>query len=414
MLVPMTIDYVDTSTYGLWLTISSLIALMAYFDIGINNGLKNKFAQAKALGNDDLAQRYVSTTYAILSLIFISIALIFVFVNHLINWPSIFNIDQSLGSDLSQSMLIVVIFFCLKFILSTINVILTADQKPAEASLRVLIENVLALGVIFILTKFTNGSLLNLCLALCVSPIVVLTLFNITLFNGRYKNYRPLISKIDYSLLPDIFKLGVKFFIIQIAMIVQYQLINLIIIRSFGSQDVTLYNVTYKYFNMLVMVIAIFLAPLWSAVTEAHTKSDNQWIVNALKKYRKFVYMLFVAGVVMLIVSEQFYNIWLNNPDIKTSYGFSLAMLLYTFSLIVGRVEGTIINGLGYLKISTISALSSPVVFCVVAYLCINYFNFELYSLVIAGIIANYNGFILAPLQLRMIYKYNKKGIWVK
>ncbi|MEG2599615.1 MAG: hypothetical protein RSA66_09090, partial [Muribaculaceae bacterium] len=373
--VPMTIDYVDVETYGVWLTISSVVTWISFFDIGVNNGLKNRFAEAKALGQHDLAQRYVSTTYAILSLIFIPIIILFASFNSLIDWAVVFNLDAKFADSLSTSMLIVVGFFCLKFILSTINVIIVADQKPAEASLRALIENAVSLVIIFALTKFADGSLIKLCLALCVAPIIVLAFFNISLFRGRYRQYRPMIKKIDFSLLPDVFKLGVKFFIIQIAMIIQFQATNLIIIRSFGAADVTLYNVTYKYFNMLVMIIAIFLAPLWSAVTDAHAKSENQWILNAVNKYRKIAYLLLGVGVVMLIGSELFYKIWLNNPDIDTSYGFSFAMMLYMFSLIIGRVEGTVLNGLGYLKLQTISALTSPIIFCLVAYLGINYFH---------------------------------------
>ncbi|MEG2191511.1 MAG: hypothetical protein RRY05_09095, partial [Bacteroidales bacterium] len=414
LLVPMTIDYVDVETYGVWLTISSVVTWIGFFDIGVNNGLKNKFAEAKALDQHDLAQRYVSTTYAILSLIFIPIIILFASFNSLIDWAVVFNLDAKFADSLSTSMLIVVGFFCLKFILSTINVIIVADQKPAEASLRALIENAVSLVIIFALTKFADGSLLKLCLALCVAPIIVLAFFNISLFRGRYRQYRPMIKKIDFSLLPDVFKLGVKFFIIQIAMIIQFQATNLIIIRSFGAADVTLYNVTYKYFNMLVMIIAIFLAPLWSAVTDAHAKSDNQWILNAVNKYRKITYLLLGVGVLMLLVSELFYKIWLNNPDIKTSYGFSLAMMLYMFSLIIGKVEGTVLNGLGYLKVQMITALIAPIIFCLVAYMGINYLNFGLYSLLIAGILANFNGFILAPIQYRMVYKYHKKGIWIK
>ena len=48
LLVPMTINYVDSENYGIWLTLSSMIAWMSFFDIGINNGLKNKLAEALA------------------------------------------------------------------------------------------------------------------------------------------------------------------------------------------------------------------------------------------------------------------------------------------------------------------------------------------------------------------------------
>ena len=54
LLVPLTIDYLDTENYGIWLILNSFIAWFSFFDIGLGNGLRNKFAEAKALGNNKL------------------------------------------------------------------------------------------------------------------------------------------------------------------------------------------------------------------------------------------------------------------------------------------------------------------------------------------------------------------------
>ena len=70
VLVPLTIDYVNPSRYGIWLTLSSIIGWFSFFDIGLTQGLRNKFAEAKTKGDDAIAQVYVSTTYAILAIIF--------------------------------------------------------------------------------------------------------------------------------------------------------------------------------------------------------------------------------------------------------------------------------------------------------------------------------------------------------
>ena len=43
MLIPITINYVNADNYGIWLTVSSIISWMSFFDIGINNGLKRHY-----------------------------------------------------------------------------------------------------------------------------------------------------------------------------------------------------------------------------------------------------------------------------------------------------------------------------------------------------------------------------------
>src|SRR6476620_8275245 len=80
--VPLTINYINPSRYGIWLTLSSIVSWFSFFDIGLSQGLRNKFAEAKAKGDDTLAQVYVSTTYAILAIIFSIVWIVFLIVNH--------------------------------------------------------------------------------------------------------------------------------------------------------------------------------------------------------------------------------------------------------------------------------------------------------------------------------------------
>lgn len=56
LIVPMTINYVSSTQYGVWLTISSVLAWITYFNLGLGNGFRNKYAEAKAI-NDVISQK---------------------------------------------------------------------------------------------------------------------------------------------------------------------------------------------------------------------------------------------------------------------------------------------------------------------------------------------------------------------
>lgn len=77
ILVPLTIHYVNPTQYGIWLTLSSIISWFGFFDIGFGNGLRNKFTEALAKDQHKLARIYVSTTYAILTIIIIIVLILF-------------------------------------------------------------------------------------------------------------------------------------------------------------------------------------------------------------------------------------------------------------------------------------------------------------------------------------------------
>lgn len=39
-IVPVTVNYVNGEQYGIWLTISSIVAWIGYFDLGLGHGLR--------------------------------------------------------------------------------------------------------------------------------------------------------------------------------------------------------------------------------------------------------------------------------------------------------------------------------------------------------------------------------------
>ena len=66
--------------YGIWLTLTSIVSMVIYFDIGLGNGLRNRFAESLAKNEHEKAKIYVSTTYAGFSIIFGLIFLIFLII----------------------------------------------------------------------------------------------------------------------------------------------------------------------------------------------------------------------------------------------------------------------------------------------------------------------------------------------
>ena len=72
---------------------------------------------------------------------------------------------------------------------------------------------------------------------------------------------------------------------IQVAVIVLYQTSNFIMIRYYGPESVTQYNVAYKLFFSLNMVFAIIITPVWAAVTDAIAKNEIEWVQRAFRKY---------------------------------------------------------------------------------------------------------------------------------
>lgn len=410
LLIPLTIDYVDSESYGIWITISSIVSWMSIFDIGINNGLRNRLAES--IANDDfhLAKKYVSTTYTILGLIALIIFVFFVFVNCFLDWSRILNTSSNLTNELSKVSLVLFGYFSLRFVFSTISTVLLSYQLPAQASLRGLIEQASSLIVIFLLTKYTTGSLLNLALGLCIAPLIVLVYFNITLFSGKLRRVAPSLMYVDFTVSKDLMGIGIKFFVIQIAGIVQFQTANFIIIQNLGPEEVTSYNIVYKYFSILTMLMAILMTPIWSAVTDAYAKRDYVWIIKIERKFKKIAFLFVGIGVVMVIFAPYAYDFWLGKGKISISFSTSLWMLIFTSVSLLGSIYSSILNGISALDMQWKASILSPFIFILASIFFLKYLHFGIVSVIIASIVANFNAYLLAPWEFRRIF-YAKGNI---
>jgi O-antigen/teichoic acid export membrane protein len=361
VLVPMTIHYVNPTQYGIWLTLSSIIGWLGFFDIGLGNGLRNKFAEALAKGDDSRAKVYVSTTYAILTIIIAIVLLVFFCINPFLNWAKILNAPRELARELSVLAMIVFSSFALRFVLQLITTILTADQKPARASLFNLFGSVFSLIVIFILTKTTTGNLVYLGLGLAFTPVLVFSASSIWFYSGQYKKYAPSVRHIDFSLSRDLMGLGAKFFVIQIAAIVLYETANIVISQLFSPAEVTPYNIAYRYFGIISMVFSIIMTPFWTAFTEAWHKKDMAWIENTMKNLNRLSLLAIFCILVMLSISKFVFRLWVGK-DVVVPATISIVMAAYFMIYVRNMTYVYFLNGIGKVKLQLYSSVAGMIV----------------------------------------------------
>lgn len=416
VLVPLTIHYINPSQYGIWLTLSSMIAWISFFDIGFTHGLRNKFAAAKAKGDDQAVRIYISTAYYYVSLIFIALWLLLLFINQFITWHSLLSLPPASEKEVSQLAMLVFTYFCFQFIFRIINTILTADQQPATASLLDMLGQLLGLILIYLLTQFTEGSLLYLGLSVGIAPVLILVAANVYFFKTRFSHYVPSFKYVKKEYAKDIMQLGAKFFVLQVAAIIQFETSLFLIAYYFNTENVTYYSIAYRYFSILLMGFTILLSPLWSGVTDAYNKNENGWIKNAVKKYL-YVLVPFVAlGLIMLVFSDKIYTLWVGKEVAQhISFNVSAFCLLFFVTTMFASIFVYVINGIGTLQIQFFAAIAASVVFIGLSVLLIRYLHMGVEAVIISTIVSNVFGYIIAPIQYyNIFYKKSASKIWYR
>jgi O-antigen/teichoic acid export membrane protein len=271
--------------------------------------------------------------------------------------------------------------------------------------------NLVALIIIYILTKTTTGSLMYVAMAYSVSPLLVyLTMYPIT-FKIAFPWLLPSIKCFHRKYLKDLFSIGIQFFLIQISSIFMVTCSNLLISHKFGPQEVTPYNITYRYFGILSMAMTIILSPMWSASTDAYARGDIAWIRKAMKTINKIQLAACGCLIIMILISNFVYKIWVGS-EIEISLDLSILMALYIAIVNYSRSYSCFLNGLGKLRLQTINTLVVAILF----YPLCSFLGNRLGIIgVVSGLCCLYlSGLVINKIQFDKVLKGSAKGLWNK
>ena len=413
MVVPLTINYLNPINYGIWLTLYSIISWFGLLDIGLGNGLRNKFAESIAKGDKNSARMYLSTAYAMLGIIMGSACILFFIINHYLNWPSILNVNQKNALELGKVTTIIFGSFCLQLVVKLISAVLLADQKTAVTGALNTICSLLSLVVIYILTKTTSGSLVYLAITVGVINIVVPLIASFIFYKTYYKDYIPSFKYVNFKSAKNLMNVGLMFFLFQSTAIIVVATDNIIISRMFGAAEVTPYNIAFKYFTPITLLFTIISAPLWSAYTESYAQKDIDWIKRITTKMLGIWLLMFVAVIPMIIFSSFAYGLWVGK-EINISTGLTIWMALYVLLSSWNQIFGNFINGIGKLRVGFYISIFTAIINIPLCIFLARYTNWGVSAIIAASCISLLPDIILMPIQYLKIINHKATGIWNK
>lgn len=411
LLVPMTLGYVSSEIYGVWLTISSILHWLTYMDVGFTLGLKNRLAECLAKNDYERGRSLVSTTYFMMAVIFIPFTIVMMLVCPHVNWCTLLNVDVQYQADILKAISVLLVFVSLQMIVNVFIAVVAAHQKTALSSLFNVIGQVCSLVIIFFMTKFIEPSLVNLAFAYSIMPIVIVAISSLFYYSTYMKKVSPSIQSINTGYIKDLGYLGVKFFIIQVQQIVLYQSTNILISNISGPESVTQYNIAYKLLNVVVMIYTIILTPLWPAFTDAYTKNDYVWMTSTYKKMVR-VFGLFVFLItVLVIVSPNIYKLWVGDK-VQIPLLLTVTIAAYTIIHSWDILQVTLINGIGAVKLQSYVILVGLILHIPTSLFLGSYIG--IYGLIISMCIINVVYSTFFTVQIKKILTKTASGIWLK
>jgi O-antigen/teichoic acid export membrane protein len=410
LLVPISLKYVGTESYGVWLTIASIIAWFSFFDIGLGNGLRNKLAVAIANNEVDTARTYISSAYFLIA--FISVIMFFCFfvIARVVSWNSILNTDFISNDELYSIVSLVIFFFCISFSLKTLYSILEALQMYAIKDIISVSTQVLGFIAILILVNTTEGSLYNLSLVYSAQSAVGLLLGSLVLFSGRLSHLRPSTQFISIKESLPLVNLGVWFFVNQIMYMITTQISIFLVAHFFGPGDVTEFNLAKNYMAISSMLFVIVLTPFLSAFTEAYTKRDFDWIKSSMRTILYSFAIASFATLLLVVWYRIFFSIWV---DSKVMPALSLIIVLGVSGIfqMFSAIFTLVLNGIGKIRLQFFTLLLSAILFIPMVYFFQSW-GWGLSSLVIPSIVFGVFNSVIYYKQYNLILSQRASGVW--
>lgn len=411
LLVPVTLGYLNQYEYGIWLTLNSILMWINSFDIGLGNGMRNRLAEAIAKGDRQLGRIYVSTTFFMLiGLMGVLIVLGTVF-EPIVDWYGILSATPEQVPHLDNIVYVAFAIFCLNFIFKFIGNVYLAMQLPAVNNMMVVSGHLLSLIVIYILTLITPGSLFWVAVVYSVSPLVIYLIAYPITFKKIYPYLAPSIYLFRKDYLKNLFGISVQFFLLQLSGILLFAIANLLISHMFGPENVTPYNIAYRYFSLVPMATNLILAPMWTATTDAYAKGDLDWIKRTINQVQKFLIIVSIGLFFMIIFSEWVYKFWIG-CEVHIPLLMSALMGLYVCILIWSLSYSSFLNGIGRLRMQTINTLVAAVLFIPFSYIMGK--SFSINGILVSMCILNFSGLIINHVQFHKVINGSARGIWGK
>ncbi len=411
LLIPITIRYLNTTEYGIWLTLNSILLWINTLDVGLGNGLRNKLAESLAIKDFLKAKAYVSTCYVVILLLMLGVFCVFQTMNIFLDWHAILNINKDLVPNLDSIVSISFGLFCLTFVLKLIGNILLALHRAAVENFLIMAGQLLSLIIIYGLSFFSNGNLLTVAVIYSATPAFVFALSYPFVFSGNYKQISPSIRCYKRIYVKSLVSLGSQFFIVQIASLVIFSTANLLIANLFGPKMVTTYNVAFRYFSVITMLFSIILPPMWSATTDAYVKGDLEWIRKGRKKLNLLIVYSFIALGVMTLVSKFVFRVWVGNL-VTVPINLAIIIAISIFVLVASMSYSSLINGMGKLRVQMINTVFSAVIFLPLTYFMGHRLGIN--GVILSIIIVNLSGLLLNYFQLNLLITNKATGIWAK
>ncbi len=359
--LPLTVRYLGKLEYGVWVTISTSVVMLAVLDLGIANTLTNFISEAYAAEDQGRAQQYYATAFWVSVAVVLFLTPVCWLAWYSIDWGALLHLKE--GALIAQARLCAAIaaaMFLVGLPLNLVNRVFAGYQEVHLANYFAIGNNVLSLAALLVVIAL-RGSIVALMAAYCAAALLGTLSLNLWLF----LRHKPWMRPLPWKARPGIARLlvgqGSLFFILQLTNLVVFYSDNLVITHYLGAAEVTPYSLAYRLTSYAGLLQALVVPSLWPALTEAYQKGDLTWVRRMYRAItRKSLIAIAIAAVLLAIAGRPIIRVLAGSSTVPSELLLCL-MAAFSFVMAVTSNQALLLNASSRLRLETVVAVLAAI-----------------------------------------------------
>jgi len=356
--VPLTLHYLGTERYGLWATLSSVIALASFADFGLGNGLLNALSSAHGRDDHEAGAREVSTAVIMLLTVAATLGVAFLLVYPHIDWARLYNVkSREAAAEAGPATAAFIGCILANLPLGVVARIRQGYQEGYRTSFFDAGGNVLGLLLVLLAIEL-RMPLVWLVLAMAGAPVIASLTNTAVLFWRDRPWLRVDPERFDRRTAVRLLHHGGLFFVLQVGGTLSWAPDNVIIAQTLGPTSVAQYAVLAKLFSAGLFLSDVAFAPLWPAYGEALARGDLQWVRNTLKRSVQLAAVASSLFALLLVVGgNEILARWIG-PGFGASLGLRLGLGSWAIVATVGLAVAMYLNAANLMRVEVACAVA--------------------------------------------------------
>lgn len=375
--VPLSLHYLERERYGLWLSLTSMVAMFGFVDLGLGNGLLNCISRAHGEDDRNAARVAVSSTLTMLSSISLVIGLGFAIAYQFIDWRSFFNLQSAAAqAEAGPAAVVIVVGFLLGLPLGVVQTIRAGYQEAYVNAMWAVGGNLFGLAGLVACAAF-KAPLPLLVFAVSGGPLIGTVGNSVQLFFRDRPWLIPSLKSFSKVTALAIFKTGLMFLTLQIAVGLAFNSDNMVIAQQLGSQAVVEYGIAARLFAVVSSLVVAFLSPLWPAYGESIARGDIAWVRATLR--RSLWLSAGITGAISLVLvpaGPAILRLW-TRSDITVSWVVLAGLATWMVLSSVGNALAMYMNAENRVRFQVVTAVFLTGLALALKYLLVRGFGVE-------------------------------------